>query len=215
MPPSVSEIRGRITSVELDILRQSLEFARRCLERENERGKAAETRATVMLGALGVVISLVLPLASKVTPRNGPDEENWFLFVSFLSCLAFLLRALFYAVRIIGISKRYRVEPTIIYDLQALSPTDGLKEEIAAVMWEYHQTIQPNTDKLFWLHRCQRNSFVSLILLVFFGMGLIAVDRKWFEWWQCASFVVGILAPTLFMGLDYVMERKGSIWGKS
>ena len=70
MPASISEIQQKITSEDIDVLRQSLEFVRRCLLQENERGKAAETRATVMLGILGVIATLVIPGAENLATNS-------------------------------------------------------------------------------------------------------------------------------------------------
>ena len=212
MPASISEIRHRITSQNIDVLRQSLEFVRRCLVQENERGKAAETRATVMLGILGVIATLVIPSAKDLTRDTEPTNEQWFLLVCFVSCLLFLTKGLYYAIRTISISKGYRVQPSMVFDLQNGSHVEAVRAEISGIIWEYDQSIQYNNGKLFWLQRCQRSSCVSILILVLFDLGSIETFRHWIDISTCIPLGLSALFIILFFFLDLVSERMGGIW---
>ena len=134
MPESIREIQSRITSQDVDVLRQSLEFVRQCHLQELERGRVAETRATVMLGILGVIATLVIPSAGVLTTSTELNDRQWFLLVCFVACLLFLAKALAYAIRTISISKRYRLEPIMVYDQQTGSRIESLQAEISGVI---------------------------------------------------------------------------------
>ena len=213
MPPRLHEIEERLTSVDLPVLRQSLDLAEKCLVREKERGSRGETRATAMLAILGVIAGLTMPQANAVAMSTGNRDGKLFLLISFVACLLFLVRGLFYAMRVIGVARRYQIEPDgMIYSFQELSPVDAMRKEVAAVLWTYLQSIQPNTAKLFWLHRCQRNGVVAVVLLVLFGLAVIVTSNQWFEPSLCTSVVVSVVTAILFFVIDPLAERYGRIW---
>lgn len=214
MPESMKEIRSKIKSQDVDVLRQSLDFVRRCHSHELERGKVAETRATVMLGILGVIATLVVPSAGDLTTSTELKDQQWFLLVCFVACLLFLAKALAYAIRTISISKRYRLEPTMVYDQQNGSRIEALQTEISGILWEYGKSVQYNSSKLFWLQRCQRNSFVAILVLVLFGFVRLEVLTQFIDLWICISAVIGSLFVGLFVFLDVLAEKFGSIWNK-
>lgn len=214
MAESMKEIQSRITSQDIDVLRQSLDFVRQCHSHELERGKVAETRATVMLGILGVIATLVVPSAGDLTASTELSHQQWFLLVCFVACLLFLAKALVYAIRTISISKRYRLTPTMVYDQQNGSRIESLQAEISGVLWEYGKSVQYNSSKLFWLQRCQRNSFVAIMILVLFGLATIKALTQFVDLWMCISVVVGSLLGGLFVFLDPLAEKFGGIWNK-
>ena len=55
MPPRLCEIRSKITSNDTEVLRHSLGFVQERLREEQDRGKAAETRAVAVLAILGIL----------------------------------------------------------------------------------------------------------------------------------------------------------------
>lgn len=214
MSTSISEIRRNITSENVDVLRQCLELVRRCLLQENERGKAAETRATVMLGLLGVIATLVIAGSENLPTNSEPDIGGWLLLACFVSCLLFLVRALFYAIRTISIAKRYRLEPSLVFDLQDSCQIYALHCEIAGLLWEYDQSIGSNSGKLFWLHRCQRNSYVAISILVLFGFVSIEALRHWIAVSSCIPIGFSVLFGLSFLFLDPIAEKSQGIWNK-
>ena len=212
MSAAITEIRRKITSNDIDVLRQSLEFARRCLVQENERGQAAETRATVMLGILGVIATFVITGAGALPTTSKPSEAEWLLLTCFVSCLLFLLKALFYAIRTIGVAKKYRVEPGLVLDWQQVSQADALRSEIAGVLWEHDQSIVSNSGRLFLLQRCQRSSYIAILILVLFGFLSIEGLNEWIVAGSCVAIVFSILAGLSVIFLDRVVEGAEGTW---
>ena len=211
MPTSQTEIRERITSNDLDVLRQSLAFASACLADERDRSKTAETRAAAMLAVLGVIAGLVVPQAA--TLGGAVDMgTNLFLLVGYIAPLLFILRGLVYAVRVLSVSRRFRNTPELLFALQEHSQPEALRVEIAAVVWEYRQTVQPTTTKLHWLYRCQLNGLAALILLAIFAVAVVVGRQEWFEMPPCVTLVFGVLVAVVFASEGLVAQR--GIWSK-
>lgn len=209
----LEEIEGRLTSEDIAVLKQSLALGEKWLARERERGSRAETRATAMLATLGVISGLVISQADTVATKSGNGDEQWFLMVSFATCFLFLVKGLFYAMKVIGIERGYQIIPDeMTYGFQGLSPVEALRKEIAGVLWTYRKAIQPTTDKLFWLNRCQRSVVVAVLLLVFFGMAVIVTRNDWFEPSLGAAVVMGVIIAILFFVVDPAVERLGGMW---
>jgi hypothetical protein len=206
----VRNIKARITSEDIDVLEQSLRFVRDRAAQEADRGKTAEARATAMLALLGILAGFIVPLIQTVATAAG--ETKWSLLVAFLASLIFLVKGLYHAVRVLGVSKRYRLEVESVYDFQALARVDALRDEIAGLVWECNRAIQPNTEKLFWLHRCQRSGLIAIVLFMLFGILLLSATEKWVSLPQWVAFVLAGGAVLLLALSDPVAERLG-IWG--
>ncbi len=207
----ISEIRNKLSSQDTDVLEQSLRFASARRAQENERGKAAENRATAMLALLGILAGFIVPLAGTIEAAKG--DEKWFLLVLFLASLLFIAKGLYNAVRVLGISKTYRLEIETVFDFQPLSRADALREEVAGLVWEYRKAIQPNTEKLFRLHRCQRSGLLSIIFLMLFGVLLLAAREKWLQLPSWAAIALAAIAVLLLVFGDTLFERCG-IWSR-
>lgn len=204
------DIRNYITSNDAKVLEQSLTFVKQRAVQEAERGKVAETRATAMLAVLGILAGLVVPRIESLAKPAG--DNWWFLLVAFLASLLFLGRGLFYAIKVLSVRKQYWVKPETVYDFQKLSYEDALREEITAILWECRQMAQPNTEKLFWLNRCQRSGFIAIALFLVFGTLLIFARKECLFLPLWASTCFGILAITLLFFGDRIFEYFGGIW---
>lgn len=207
----MNEIRKHITANDIDVLEQSLAFVRERAAYETERGKAAEARATAMLAILGLLAGFVVPLVKAINTVSG--DVKWSLIAAFLGSLLFLSKGLYHAVCVLGVARHYRVKVDSIFDIQGLSRTDALREEITWLVWECQRSIQPNTVKLFRLHRCQRSGLVALILFMIFGFLLLLSENKWLVIPQWFGYGVGLSILLLLSFTDLIAEKTG-IWGK-
>ena len=204
------DIRNCITSNDVKVLEQSLTFVKQRAAREVDRGKAAETRATAMLAVLGVFTGLIVPRIESLA--NIAGDSRWFLLVVFLSSLLFLVRGLVYAIKVLSVGKQYQATPETVYDFQKLSYEDVLREEITTLLWECRQATRPNTEKLFWLNRCQRSGFIAISLFLVFGTLLVPMRGEWLSLPLWASACFGILTITLLFFGDRICEHFGEIW---
>lgn len=206
----IREIRDQLVSEDIGVLEQSLRFASARCAQEAERGRTAEARATAMLAILGILAGFIVPLVGSVEAAKG--DGKWSLLVLFLGSLLFLVKGLYNAVRVLGVSKMYRLEIDTVFDFQPLAPPDALREEIAGLTWEYRKAVQPNTEKLFRLHRCQRSGLLAIIFFMLFGILLLAAREEWLQVPLWAAGVLAVLAALLLVFGDNIFERLG-IWG--
>lgn len=211
MSSSMSEIRHKITSNDVEVLKQSLAVASTCLADEKDRSKTAETRAAAMLAVLGVIAGLVVPRSATLGAID--TGTGWFLLVGYVAPLLFLLRALVYAVRVLSVSIRWRNIPERLFALQECSQQEALRAEVAAVLWEYRQVVQPTTEKLYWLYRCQRNGLAAIFLLATFAVAVVVGRQQWFEIPLCVTLVFGVLVAVVFVGESLLAQR--GIWNKT
>lgn len=192
MTNNLSDIEKKIQSDDEDVLRGLLEFAYRCRQREFDRGRTAETRATATLAMLGVVVGLIVSQGDGLPEVDG--NNFWFLAISYLIPLCFLLRGVIYALRVLGAAQGLRVEVDAVYDFQQKKLIGALRSEIAAVIWECRNAIAPNSHKLWCLDRCQRNGLLGLVSLFLFGVALALIDKLPVEVPLCVTVLYGILA---------------------
>ena len=208
MLSSISDIRNNIKSNNVDVLKEALEFAKACLADERDRGKAAETRAAATLAVLGLIAGLVVPQAQTLGVID--NDTGWFLLVGYIAPLVFLVRGLLCAVRVLAVSKRYRNTPELVFALPEYSYKDALREEIAAVIWEYRHAVQPTTAKLYWLDRCQRSGVIAIVLLAVFAVAVIVSHQEWFEISRGVTVAFAVLVAIVFAG--ELLATRGGIW---
>ncbi|MBZ6380088.1 MULTISPECIES: hypothetical protein [Pacificimonas] len=198
----------QIASKDLNVLQQSLAFVRERNTAENERGKAAEARATAMLAILGILAGFIVPLAQTISAADG--GMRWSLIAALLSSLTFLVKGLYHALGVLSVAKQYRLTVDTVLDFQTLSRAEALREEIAGLVWECRQAIKPNSLKLFRLHRCQRSALTAILLFMLFGLLLLAAQQQWFVSVGFA-YAIAILALAALFLADPIVERQG-IW---
>ena len=209
----LSEIRSQITSDDKEVLRHSLGFVQERLREEQDRGKAAETRAVAVLAFLGILASLIVPFAATI--YTVVEGSRPLLYVLFATSILYLLRGIYYALRILGVIKQYRLTPDSVYDFQPANLVDVLRDDVAATIWLYDQVKEPNTRKLFWLDRAQRSGAMSIFFYVFFGVTLLALREGLVTssvWTICGAAALGILGR--FLDRFAESERFG-IWRRS
>ena len=149
MTQSLPEIEEKIQSDDEDVLLHSLDFAYKCRQREYNRGRVAETRATATLAILGILVGLLVPQFESL-PDSG-DGSFWFLAASYVIPLFFLLAGIVYAFKGLGASQGLRVEVDTVFEFQSQTRIEALRSEVAAVVWECKHAIQPNTTRLWYL----------------------------------------------------------------
>lgn len=203
------KIIEQITSEDVEVLEQSLAFVRERSARENERGKAAEARATAMLAILGILAGFIVPLVDGISTVSG--EIKWSLIAALFGSLIFLLKGLYHAVGVLGVARQHRLAVESVFEFQGRSRADALREEIAGLVWECQKAVQPNTVKFFGLHRCQRSGLIAIILFMLFGILLLVAHEQWFVVPQSAAYGISVITLVALFTVDVVAE-KNSIW---
>ena len=214
MLPRLREIRNQITANDAKVLRHSLGFVQELLRAEQDRGKTAETRATAVLAVLGILAVLMVPFIATIEPVT--ETSRPFLYVILAASISFLLRGIYYAIRTLGIAKQFRLTPYSVYDFQSANLKDVLRDDIAATIWSYEQAKNPNTRKLFWLNRAQRNGMVAIFLYPLLGASLIVLREGLMTpplWTTYAAATLAVLAWLLFD--RFAEAERFGIWRRS
>ena len=214
MPPRLTEIRNQITANDAEVLRHSLSFVQARFREEQDRGKAAETRATAVLAVLGILAGFAVPFVATI--ELVAKTSRPFLYVIWAASILFLLRGICYAIRILGIAKQFRLTPDSVYDFQSSNLEDVLRDDVAATIWSYEQAKEPNTRKLFWLNRAQRNVVVAIFLYVLLGVSLFVLREELMTlplWTTYAAATLAVLAWLLFD--RFAEAERFGIWRRS
>jgi hypothetical protein len=203
--------RSRLTSCDAKVLQQSLDFARHRAGLETERGKAAEIRASIAIAFLGILTVFTARLTDLIHELHNNAKLVVGAVLFFV--LLFIAKGAYSALKVVSVSSRYRVEIDTVFDFQALSEIEALKEEVAATVWEAKQAVQTNTSKLFLLHRSQRNAFMAIVCMMVFGPLWLVSKENFFEFplWTFAIVIAG--GSALLASVDLAAERRG-IWRK-
>jgi len=184
------------------------------MKEEIERGKGAETRAAAILVLRGILAGLIVPFAE--TLQTVCEAGRWFLYVILAAYLLFLLKGLYYAVRILGITKQVRITPDTVCDFQDATLQDVLRDDIAATVWAYEQAKKPNTKKLYWLSRSQRNAVIAIFLYVLFGVSVLIFREGLVTPSPPAMYSLAAVAAVAWVFLDRPAEaERFGVWRRS
>ena len=205
MSESISNIQHQITSDSEAVLSQSLDFAYRCRQRETDRGKAAEVRASATLATLGVTAVLVVPQAALFVNVEGVNF--WFLAVNYLASLAFLMKGIFFSLRVLGVSQPHRVEVDSLLELQGSTSKDALRAEIAWAVWECKLAVTPNTTKLWSLSQSQRSGILAILALSVFGVTVLVTRKLSIDVHIFVSAILGVAWVLLLFFESKVFNR--------
>jgi hypothetical protein len=206
------EIRNKITSEDLSILKRSLSFVDDRLALLRERAKLAETRATAMLAVSGILTGFVVHFGKTLDNLKVSDSV---LFTAlYLAAIFFIIKAIYYSIKALWVLKGKELNTDLVFELQDCSELEALKEELTWKTWEYWESIPATNEKLFWLNRSQRNTVAALITYMFLGMILyLEIKIGFSSYWIVTWLAVSLLA-SLVLFIDIAIERLGSIWNK-
>jgi hypothetical protein len=206
-----SEIRSKLSSNELTILKQSLSFINEKLVLERSRSQRAEGRATAILAVDGILSGFVVHFAKLIGP---PCDFQWlFLFSLYVGSILFLLKSALYSLKALWALKGNELTPALVFNMQSLSEIEALREETTWKIWEYYQLLPLGNERLFWTHRAQRNIFAAIIMFTILGM-------LWFLSEQittphlpdCIVYLLIMLIALFVVFLDMVLEKWGNLW---
>ena len=200
-----------IISNDINILKQSQKFIDQRLTSEHERGKAAENRATVMLGIIGAFAVFLFNFIKGII--SDYEAVPALVIIVCVITIAFLIKSGYYAIIAIRPLQTYTLTPSLVVDIQNKLYDEALRYEIKWKIWEYNHLLKPNTTRLFWLHRCQRNFFNAVLVFVILGCSLFfEVDTLFrISYFYLIKFIA--VAIFWFFFGDILIEKRG-LWKK-
>ena len=207
----IDEIREKLSSRNLEILKQSLMFVTERIANERARALRAENRAVATLTFSGVLSGIVVVRLQSILQED--TSFNWALiFAPYVVTILFLLKSALFAFKALGAMKRYEVTPELVFELQGKSEINALREEITYKIWEYNKLIPVGSTRLFWVARAQRNILAAVVTFSVLGISLILLkktDLHLAEWLNIFMIAVSIISIFL---LDFVVEKWSSFW---
>ncbi len=208
---SIKEIRNKITSNDEAVLRHSLVFVQERIKGEIERGRATETRTAAIFAGLAVSAGLAVPLTEAFELPQG--ETHSFLLLVFIVFFLCLVTGSYYALRILGVTKQYRLIPETVYDFHCSGSKDVLREHIAGIIWECEQTVQSNSKKLYWLNLLQLNG-MGVVLCFSLAALSVLFENTVISQFYIVKYVLYVLTIAIFIVWLFakkLIERFG-IW---
>ncbi|MBA7705460.1 hypothetical protein ES703_114290 [subsurface metagenome] len=206
----ITEIKTKLSSNDVNILKQSLSFVTEKLSVERLRSSRAETRATNILAVVGILVGFFIYFSKLI---GSPDQNNWvILFIIYITSILFLLKSVLFAIKALWTLLGYELNPDLVYNLQKLSKIDALREEIAWKIWEYYELLKTSNKRLFLVNRAQRNMFAAIVASAFLGVGWFFLEQMPIQVPKCVVIFLIVLLPILAIFSDVVLERFGKKW---
>ncbi|NQU52496.1 MAG: hypothetical protein HQ522_08145 [Bacteroidetes bacterium] len=206
------KIYTKLNSKDESILKQSISFIDERILLIRERSKQAESRATSMLTVSGILAGFVVYFAEIL---NGEKAiENIIVITCYFISILFLIKAVYFAVRVFWVQKGNELTPELIFKLQKKNEVKALKEELKWKIWEYYEILPLTNIKLFRLNRSQRNTVLAIITFMFLGIIQslkINIDTEITFLYKSTMMV---LITVLILSVDSIIEHFGSFWKK-
>ncbi len=205
---SIENITSRITSNDLDVLDTCGKFLDERLEKERQRGESAERRANMILGVVGAVTAFMVFLSENVLNKLN-DEVAILGNVFYAASAIWLARAVWYSMRAIRSQSRYRVSAESVFEFQSGSIVVALQKMLAAKYWEHKHSVQPNTERLFFVQRAQRALVVVIGLILTLGFLLVIEEQFSGKYSNCISISIFLALLVFWFFGDWVIEKSG------
>lgn len=156
-----------------------LDEARILFDREYQRSKSAETKATVYLGVLAAVIPLAATILGQLTEfvDKSPTCISILLYILIILGTLYLISTGFWAFKVIKVQGYYRVDVPDFIKLQSLDDIQSAlcKEILVGVRRNWKRT-NDKTTYLKMAHEFILRAFIvfSLVILVMAILALIS-----------------------------------------
>tara|TARA_B110000196_G_scaffold122424_1_gene106170 strand:+ start:2978 stop:3607 length:630 start_codon:yes stop_codon:yes gene_type:complete len=204
-----SEIKGKINTDNITVLKICENFIDDRLEKENTRGESAERRANMVLGTVGAGTILMVFWSKNIILNDIP--AGYFVMLLYITCSLLLVKAVWYSVKSSSVQSRFRVTHESLFEFSRMDEAQALKSLVAAKYYECSNAISPNSTRLFLVQRAQRaltSFFIGVLLL---GAASI-IDVDMIEPLSIAlNSIFGVFLIIWFVFGDWCIERLG-IW---
>ncbi len=206
---SIETIRKMLSSSNIKVILRCQEFVDERAHLERIRGESAERRANIILSTLGASSAFLVFMASIFFAN--PSKVGWLVVILYAASSLWISRSVWYCIKSIRTQSRYRVTVESIFEVQGKTEIDTVKQLLSDKIWELQYSIQPNTERLFYVQRAQRALMVFICILLLLGLTVIVQNYFSFKPNSCVLFVVlAIFIIFWFLG-DYLIEKNG-IW---
>ena len=206
---SMENIKQKLSTNDIDVIRLCQKFVDERADLERMRGESAERRANIILSTLGASSAFLVFMATNLL--GEPDKVGWLVIIMYAASALWISRSVWYCIKSIRTQSRYRVTAESVFEVQSKSEIEAVKDLLSGKIWELQRSIQPNTERLFYVQRAQRALivFVGILLL----MGVVVVTRDYFliQPNSCILSIISIFGVIFWLFGDYFIENSG-IW---
>lgn len=206
---SIREIREMLSSNDINIIQKCQEFIDEKAGLERLRGESAERRANIILSTLGALSAFLVFMASNLL--GDPNKVGWLVIILYSASALWVFRSVWYCIKSISAQSRYRVTEESIFEVQDKSEIDAAKELLSGKIWELQCSIQPNTERLFYIQRAQRALIVFVGILLLLGVVVMIRNYLSIQPSSCVLWLVSAIGLIFWFLGDYLIEKSG-IW---
>lgn len=207
---SIKEIERKLSNIEdFSVLCLLDGFVDRCYEMERLRGESAERRADIILCAVGAISAFLVLIAGVVWDVAGGSYPLAMIISLFL--VLWLSRAIWYSLKTICAQSRWRIKVEAVFEFEGKTVSEVKRKVIAGKIWEHQLSVQPNSERHFYVQRSQRSMLVSIVLLLLLSL-MIFLKGFFVIRLEGYGFFVSIVVNVYFwLTLDRFIEESG-IW---
>jgi len=206
---SIESIKNQLSTNDIEVIKKCQEFIDDRSQLERIRGESAERRANIILSTLGASSAFLVFMASNLL--GDPDKVGWLVIILYAASALWLSRSVWYCVKSIRTQSRYRVTEDSVFEVQDKSEIDTAKLFLSGKIWELGCSVQPNTERLFYVQRAQRAFIVFVVILLLLGVVVISRDFLSINPSPCILLLISALIVIFWVLGDYLIER-GGIW---
>lgn len=204
---SISTIREMLSSDDINVVRKCQEFVDERASLERIRGESAERRANIILSTLGASSAFLVFMASNLL--GDPEKVGWIAIILYAAAALWVSRSVWYCIKSIRTQSRYRLTEESVFKVQDKNEIDAIKDLLSGKIWELQCSVQPNTERLFYVQRAQRALIVFVGILLLLGVVVIVRNYLSIQPGPCVLFFVSALGVTFWFFGDYFIEKSG------
>jgi hypothetical protein len=206
---SIKDIRELLSTKDINVIRKCQEFVDERAHLERMRGESAERRANIILSTLGASSAFLVFMASDLL--GDPVRVGWLVIILYAASALWISRSVWYCIKSIRTQSRYRVTEESIFEVQNKKEIDVIKDLLSGKIWELQHSIQPNTERLFYVQRAQRALIVFVGILLLLGVVVVTRNYLSIQPSSCVLFFISAFGVFFWFFGDYFFEKSG-IW---
>jgi hypothetical protein len=200
------QARVDATGVKID---RAIELVREQASTIRDRGDRAEARASITLGAAGVVAGLVVGTFGLL---RGYEGIWWAAAGTSLATVIFLVKAAHHSLRALDARQAYELSPEAGLELAKMPPDEAGRFELAARTWECLQLVPVINERLYYAQRGQRNLAFAVIMWFVAGALGFMTNHGLPQITGWIQVTVAAVAVLLSLVLDKADERWTGLW---
>lgn len=204
---SIEKINGMLSTNDINVIRLCQQFVNERTDLERMRGESAERRANIILSTLGASSAFLVFVASSLL--GDPDEVGWLVIMLYSAAALWVSRSVWYCIKSIRTQSRYRVTEESIFEVQEKTEIEAAKDLLSGKVWELQQSVQPNTERLFYVQRAQRSLVIFVGILLMIGFSVNVHSYYPIELNPCSLIFVVALIVLFWLFGDDLIERNG------